>query len=63
MSERLCAFENQVRNSDLIATIELKIQESKNEIDKLEFIAMKCILKDNYSDLLKTFGIDKVKTI
>jgi hypothetical protein len=28
----------------------------------MEFTVMKCIFKQNYTELLKKFGIDKVKT-
>jgi hypothetical protein len=43
---------------DLASLLDKKIGETNNEIDKMEFIAIKSILKNQYTDLLKMFGYD-----
>lgn len=36
---------------------------SKNDYDMMEFKVLKCLIEDNYDDLLKLFGIDKNKAV
>jgi hypothetical protein len=40
---------------------DLKISTSANDFDILEFKALKCLLMDNYEELLKLFGFDQNK--
>ena len=42
---------------------DLKISTSTNDFDVLEFKALKCLLSDNYDELLKLFGFDQNKTL
>jgi hypothetical protein len=42
---------------------DLKISTSANDFDILEFKALKCLLMDNYEELLKLFGFDQNKTL
>ncbi len=43
--------------------LDKKIAESHNDIDKLEFTAIKCIHKNKFDDLFKLFGFDKNKVV
>lgn len=43
--------------------LDKKVAESHNEIDKIEFTAIKCIFKNKYDDLFKLFGFDKNKVV
>lgn len=43
--------------------LDKKVAESHNDIDKLEFTAIKCIYKNKYDDLFKLFGFDRSKVI
>jgi hypothetical protein len=52
-----------LENNDLGKVLDKKIHESPNEVDKMEFTAMKCLLKNNYDELFKIFGFDKNKII
>lgn len=48
---------------DLSQLLDKKISDAGNDIDKMEFVAIKSILKNNYDGLLKMFGYDKNKII
>jgi hypothetical protein len=43
--------------------LDKKILNSLNDIDKLEFTAIKCIYKANYDELFKLFGFDRNKVV
>jgi len=40
---------------------EIKSKNAQNDYDMMEFKVLKCLIDNNYDDLLKQFGIDKNK--
>jgi hypothetical protein len=62
IGEKYSNFVQSIGSMDMEQFMNKKIQESTNEIDQMEFTVMKCIYKQNYTELLKKFGIDKIKT-
>ena len=46
---------------DFGLVLDKKFNEAQNDIDKMEFVAIKSVLNHNYNDLLKMFGFDKNK--
>lgn len=48
---------------DLTLVLDQRIQEAANDIDRMEYTVMKCIHKNDYSDLYKMFGFDKTKIV
>ena len=42
---------------------ETKSKNSRTDFDMMEFKVLKCLIEENYDDLLKQFGIDKNKAL
>jgi hypothetical protein len=40
-----------------------KSKSATNDYDMMEYKVLKCLIEDNYTDLLKQFGIDENKAV
>ena len=63
LTERLLNFDNELDSTTPAQICESKSNSSENDYDIMEFKVLKCLIEDDYDDLLKSFGIDKKKAL
>jgi hypothetical protein len=54
-------FDDQLNNLQMSQICDIKSRNAQNDYDMMEFKVLKCLIDDNYDELLKQFGIDKKK--
>lgn len=63
LAQKVLEFDQQLENIPISQICETKSRNATNDYDMMEFKVLKCLIDNNYDDLLRQFGIDKNKAL